>query len=336
MTQRGARKHEADARQEEAAFRMPRFGAGLRENLKELFRPGPRRSAGATMASSAGAGLASDAWRPDAHFARVEALSVTIHISILALLLIPLARVAAPQRAGAPGPYDIYSAADVAAFLKHLKQTSAAAAKLGGGGGGGERNPQPASAGMVPPFSWTQLVAPRVRLPQNPQFPAPPSVLGPDGMKLQSPKMDNWGESISRIVNGSSGQGGPNGIGNGHGDGLGDGDGNGVGHGHDWGIGGNYPTAGANGYADVVCLYCPQAQYSNEAVKAKYQGSVMLTVVVTPDGRATDVQVVKGLGMGLDERAKVAVSKWRFRAPVGPDGRPAAVRATVEVVFHLY
>ena len=84
------------------------------------------------------------------------------------------------------------------------------------------------------------------------------------------------------------------------------------------------------------CLYCPNAQFSDEAVKAKYQGTVTLTIIVTPDGRASSVTVVKGLGLGLDENAVAAVKTWRFKPAVGPDGKPAAVRTNIEVQFHLY
>jgi TonB family protein len=83
-------------------------------------------------------------------------------------------------------------------------------------------------------------------------------------------------------------------------------------------------------------LYCPEAQYSDEAVKAKYQGTVELLAIITPDGRATDIHVVRGVGLGLDEKAIEAVRTWRFRAALGPDGKPSAVRQIIEVTFHLY
>jgi protein TonB len=85
-----------------------------------------------------------------------------------------------------------------------------------------------------------------------------------------------------------------------------------------------------------ICAYCPRAQFSDEAVKEKFEGVVFLLVVITPDGRATDIHVSKGLGLGLDEQAVEAVRSWRFKPAVGPDGRPMAVRVPIEVVFHLY
>jgi TonB family protein len=71
-------------------------------------------------------------------------------------------------------------------------------------------------------------------------------------------------------------------------------------------------------------------------VKAKYQGTVLLVAVITADGRATEIRVAKGLGLGLDEKAVEAVRTWRFRPALGPDGKPASVRQSIEVTFHLY
>jgi TonB family protein len=59
-------------------------------------------------------------------------------------------------------------------------------------------------------------------------------------------------------------------------------------------------------------------------------------VVIQADGRATDIHVSQGLGLGLDEKAIEAVRAWRFKPALGPDGRPAAVRMPIEVTFRLY
>ena len=94
--------------------------------------------------------------------------------------------------------------------------------------------------------------------------------------------------------------------------------------------------AGTGGYGVPECLFCPQPQFSDEAVKSKYMGTVTLVAIINADGRATNIQVVQGAGMGLDEKAIDGVKTWRFRPAVGPDGKPAAVRQTIEVTFRLY
>ena len=75
--------------------------------------------------------------------------------------------------------------------------------------------------------------------------------------------------------------------------------------------------------------------YSDEARKAKYQGTVVLQCVVTPDGRATNLNVVKGPGLGLEEKAMEAVRGWRFKPAIGPGGKPVPVQVIIEVTFRL-
>jgi len=75
-------------------------------------------------------------------------------------------------------------------------------------------------------------------------------------------------------------------------------------------------------------------EYSEEARKAKYSGTVVLRVGIDADGRLVDIRVVKSLGMGLDEKAVQAVQKWRFR-PGMKGGEPVATQAEVELNFRL-
>ncbi len=98
----------------------------------------------------------------------------------------------------------------------------------------------------------------------------------------------------------------------------------------------NVPMASEKGYAHPNCIYCPQPQYSDEAFKERVQGSVIVTTIIGPDGRAHEVQILKGLGHGLDRAAAKAVLGWQLKPPLGPDGKPAAVRMMIEIDFHLY
>jgi len=82
-------------------------------------------------------------------------------------------------------------------------------------------------------------------------------------------------------------------------------------------------------------LYAPDPEFSEEARKAKYQGTVVLWMIVGPDGRTHDIRVQRSLGMGLDEKAIEAVQRWRFE-PARKDGIPVAVEIAVEVNFRLY
>jgi protein TonB len=67
---------------------------------------------------------------------------------------------------------------------------------------------------------------------------------------------------------------------------------------------------------------------------AKYQGTVLLYIEIDPNGNATNIKVQRSLGLGLDEKAVEAVSKWKFK-PGMKDGAPVTVAATIEVNFRL-
>jgi TonB family protein len=64
-------------------------------------------------------------------------------------------------------------------------------------------------------------------------------------------------------------------------------------------------------------------------------GTVVLWLVVGPDGRPRDIKVLRTLGLGLDEKAIEAVKNWRFE-PAMKDGKPVSCMINVEVNFHLY
>lgn len=81
-------------------------------------------------------------------------------------------------------------------------------------------------------------------------------------------------------------------------------------------------------------LFKVEPEYSEEARSAKYQGTVLLKVVVDVDGRAKDIQVLNGLGLGLDEKGVLAVQQWKFK-PGERDGLPVAVQAQIEINFKL-
>jgi TonB family protein len=81
-------------------------------------------------------------------------------------------------------------------------------------------------------------------------------------------------------------------------------------------------------------LYKMEPEYSEEARAAKYQGTVLLRVVVDVDGRAKDIEVMNGLGLGLDEQAVLAIRRWKFK-PGEKDGVPVPVLAQIEINFKL-
>lgn len=77
-----------------------------------------------------------------------------------------------------------------------------------------------------------------------------------------------------------------------------------------------------------------EPEYSEEARKAKWQGSVLLGIEVDAAGQVSDTRVMRGLGMGLDQKAVEAVRQWRFK-PGMKNGAPVNVNVQVEVNFRL-
>ncbi len=97
-------------------------------------------------------------------------------------------------------------------------------------------------------------------------------------------------------------------------------------------VAGVSPTG--NGVANPVPIYRPEPQYSEEARKAKWQGAVLLSLIVDATGHTTAIRVVRPLGMGLDEKAIEAVKLWRFK-PGMRGAQPVAIQAQIEVTFRL-
>jgi TonB family protein len=77
-----------------------------------------------------------------------------------------------------------------------------------------------------------------------------------------------------------------------------------------------------------------EPEYSEKARRAKLQGSVVLHLEIDENGEPKKLRVVRALGLGLDEKAIEAVSKWRFR-PGYKAGKPVPTAATLEVRFRL-
>jgi len=84
---------------------------------------------------------------------------------------------------------------------------------------------------------------------------------------------------------------------------------------------------------DFVAL---QASNPEIVRAAKYQGTVVLEVEVTTEGTVANIVIIKGPGMGLEEKAIEAVKRWRFRPALGPDGHAVATIVPIKVSFSLY
>jgi protein TonB len=211
-----------------------------------------------------------------------------------------------------------------------------AATQAGGGGGGGDHDVLQASRGKLPKFSMQPQITPPTAVIRNldPKLAVEPTVMVPPEIKVAMNNLPTIGDPKSSAIIPSNGTGSQSGIGSGEGGGIGPGNGRGVGPGEGMGIGGGVFRPG-RGVTPPRPIYSPDPEFSEEARKAKYQGTCTLMIVVSADGKPTNIRVVNSLGMGLDEKAIETVRTWRFE-PGMKDGHPVNVEMAVEVDFHLY
>lgn len=91
---------------------------------------------------------------------------------------------------------------------------------------------------------------------------------------------------------------------------------------------------GEPGVTAPVALEKRQPAYTQEAREAKIEGTVVLTAVVEPTGRLSNIQVKEGLDAGLDQNAMAALATWVFK-PAEKNGTPVRVSCTIQVNFRL-
>jgi TonB family protein len=199
-----------------------------------------------------------------------------------------------------------------------------------GGGGGGAKAPTPVTKGQLPKRTLKQFVPPQVVMNEHPKLAVVPSLIDVPTPKVD---IDQYGDPLAHLGIPSNGPGTGLGMGAGSGGGVGNGKGGGFGPGEGGGVGGGVYRVGGGVSAPSV-LFKVDPEYSEEARKAKYSGTVLLSLIVDPQGHAQNIKVLRSLGLGLDEKAMEAVAKWKFK-PGMKDGRAVAVMATIEVNFRL-
>ncbi|MGB9121273.1 MAG: TonB family protein [Candidatus Angelobacter sp.] len=210
---------------------------------------------------------------------------------------------------------------------------------LAGGGGGGNASKIFESKGHLPKVAPEQIAPPTVEiLNTKPKLAVEATVVAPANVKLpDNPNMPNLGNPMSARVTGpaSNGSGTGGGIGSGTNNGIGSGAGPGHGPGQGGGFGGGTYKLGDIGVTAPIAKFTPDPEFSEEARRAKYEGTVVLAAVIGPDGRPRNIRVVHSLGMGLDQKAVERVKSWLFE-PGKKNGTPVAVAMNIEVGFHLY
>jgi len=96
-----------------------------------------------------------------------------------------------------------------------------------------------------------------------------------------------------------------------------------------------YPIGPGSGVKAPKPKYTPEPEYSEIAQYEDYKGVVVVNIIVGTDGKVQRFRLVRPLGMGLDEKAQLALQTWRFQ-PSTRNGQPVAVEMNVEIAFDLY
>jgi TonB family protein len=84
----------------------------------------------------------------------------------------------------------------------------------------------------------------------------------------------------------------------------------------------------------IVVLAKPLPTYTAEARQLKIQGDVTLQVRFLATGQVEVLRVIAGLGHGLDEQAKLAAERIRFR-PATKDGQAVDQVSIIHVTFQM-
>lgn len=198
-----------------------------------------------------------------------------------------------------------------------------------GRGKGGNHDVLPPSSGQLPPRSPIVLVRPHIPEQREVELPVEPTIFDPNS-QITNRHVRDLGLPWMKERNLSNGPGGGNTIGDKDGTTVGTSDRDGEGGQSD------YDGPYSPGMTPVKCLYCPDPEYTDEARHEKLQGSVTLRVLVTKDGRPGQIKIVKGIGLGLDERSIAAVRSWKFQPARDANKNPISQWVTVETTYRLF
>lgn len=81
-------------------------------------------------------------------------------------------------------------------------------------------------------------------------------------------------------------------------------------------------------------LHRVEPLYTETARKIRFEGAVILSLLIDTKGRVADVTVLRGLPFGLTESAVAAASQWLFE-PCTFNDKPVSVRMTLTVRFSI-
>jgi len=293
----------------------------VRENFQQLLSP-----AKIFPSSANGAPIHVLKFDRSTRSGHAQSLSLLTHATLIAALAI----LATHPLGGKPDPFSPHTPL-IRSFPapKDLLNVLRSSYPSDGRGAGGNQNPIPATRGNLVPLSSIQLVRPSLPPMQETELPVPPTILDPKALPILRPT-EHIGLPWMKDYTDSPGPGKGGTIGNGDGTTMGDSFKDGPGG------DGESSQRYQPGTTQASCAYCPDPQYTDEAREAKLQGTVTLQVLVGADGRASQIRLVRGIGLGLDDRAVQSVRGWKFIPARDATHRAVPSWVTIEAIFRLF
>lgn len=291
----------------------------IRENLRQAFAP-----VRVFPSSANGAPLHALRWERSTRSNRAHSASLLTHAAVISALLVAAAHPPSvnPNKPRSDGTGGIFPVPR--GLLDELRSLNPS----DGRGSGGGKTAIPTTTGNLLPLSSIQIVRPSLPPKRESIVPVPPTILDSAAPAVLA-SVNKIGLTWMRDDTNSPGPGDSNTIGNSNGRTMGDGPVDGPGGESDsrW--------AYRPGVTIPACVYCPDPQYTDEAREAKLQGRVTLRVLVGADGRASQIQTVQGIGMGLDDRAVQSVRSWKFTPAHDGSRRAVPQWITIEIIYRL-
>ena len=236
-----------------------------------------------------------------------SAIAFVMHVAVIALVLWLVYQ--AHKHAVLPAKAMV---TPVSLITPYIPMTPPAPKAMGGGGGGGAREVVEASKGHLPPIMKIQRMAPQILRVDQPKLAVQPSIQMPQPIKIPDNNLPNMGAPQSpQVALASQGAGSGSGFGQGFGGGIGSGHGGGVGPGSGGGYGGGVMSVGG-GVSAPQLLHSVDPEFTQEARQAKFEGAVSISLIVDAAGNPEDIQVIRRLGMGLDQKAVDAVRQYKL------------------------
>lgn len=266
------------------------------------------------------------------------AAAATLHVTVV-LIVALLATASAPGTDLRSRPINEPQRLDV----RHVVFVAPKMPQIGGGGGGGgNQQPGPIRRAQGVGADAITLRVRKAPPPPTPTTPSPAPIddvvplpaIVLDAKPLASGMFEQLGLPTGGVLSGTStGPGSGGGVGTGSGTGIGPGRGPGFGPGSGGGAGGGVYRPGGSVTAPRLITEV-RPNYSREALLHRIQGTVVMEAVVTSDGCASQIRVVRSLDPGLDEQAIRAVAQWRFE-PGRLAGTPVDVLVTIMLDFSI-